>query len=149
MENAAQALIIAGAVLIAILILSMGVYLRNSLNQSAEVYFDSLDTVELEKYNAYFTAYDTPERKEITAQEIVTLISIVQQKEQGTKIYIDGVDCSNWSETEKNKFLEDNILKHNPDPNNPVENAFSYDENDKPIAYDANGKVIQIGFKKN
>ena len=48
MENAAQALIIAGAVLIAILILSMGVYLRNSLNQSAEAYFDNLDTVELE-----------------------------------------------------------------------------------------------------
>jgi hypothetical protein len=146
MENAAQALIIAGAVLIAILILSMGVYLRNSLNQSAEAYFDNLDTVELEKYNAYFTVYDTPERKEITAQEIVSLISIVQQKEQGTKIYIDGVDCSNWNETEKNKFLENNILKHNP--NNQVENAFSYDADNKPIAFDENGKVIQIGFKK-
>lgn len=147
MENAAQALIIAGAVLIAILILSMGVYLRNSLNQSAEAYFDNLDTVELEKYNAYFTAYDTPERKEITAQEIVTLISIVQQKEQGTKIYIDGVDCSNWNETQKNTFLENNILKHNP--NNQVENAFSYDVDNKPIAFDESGKVIQIGFKKN
>ena len=147
MENATQALIIAGAVLIAILILSIGIYLRNSLNQSAKTYFDNLDTVELEKYNAYFTVYDTPEKNEITAQEIVTLINIVQQKDQGTKIYINGVDCSNWNETDKNEFLAGNILKHNP--NNQVENTFSYDATNKPITYDENGKIIQIGFKKN
>ena len=147
MENAAQALIIAGAVLIAIIILSIGLHLRNNLNSDAEAYFKGLDEVELAKYNAYFTVYDTPEKTEITAQEIVSLINIVQQKEQGTKIYVNGVDCSGWTETEKNKFLEENILKHNKD--NQVENAYSYDADKKPIAYDENGKVIQIGFRKN
>lgn len=145
MENATKALIIAGAILIAILIITMGLYLRNSFSETSDSYFKQLDAVELQKYNAYFEVYVDLE-KNITAQEIVTLISLVQQKEQQTKIYIDGdEDCITWTEQEKNKFLEENILTYNRD--GKVLHSYSYV--DGSIDYDDDGKVIKISFEKN
>ena len=47
MENATKALIMVGAILLAMLILAVGLYLHGRLGQTADSYTTKLDTVEL------------------------------------------------------------------------------------------------------
>jgi len=145
MENASKALVIAGGVLLAILIASIGISLKGNLGKSADAYVQKLDTVELQKYNTNFEVYADNTRM-ITAQDIITLIGIVEQKKQDTRIFINNVDCTSYTEQQKSEFLSNNILTHNKD--GTIINSFVYDEVDHPIQYDEEGKVIEIGFKK-
>lgn len=150
MENATKALIITAGVLIAMLILSIGVYFKSNLSKTADTYSKQLDAVELQKYNSNFEIYANEERRNnITVQEIVSLISISQQQEQGTQIYIGTENVTKYDENDKNKLLEDHILKYNKDPNTAtgynVEHTYSYVSMSK----DQFGKVIEIKFKEN
>ena len=145
MENASKALLIAGGVLLAILIASIGISLKGNLGKSADAYVQKLDTVEFQKYNTNFEVYADNTRM-ITAQDIITLIGIVEQKKQDTRIFINNVDCTSYTEQQKSEFLSNNILTHNKD--GTIINSFVYDEVDHPIQYDEEGKVIEIGFKK-
>ena len=72
MENASKALIIAGAVLIGILIISMGVLL-------ATTYYTSMNTNEIQKFNSEITKNFIIENGNIyiTAQGIITLKNIL------------------------------------------------------------------------
>lgn len=141
MENASKALIIAGAVLIAILILMIGVYSVAQFGKTADSYNSQLSITEIHKYNSNFEVFI--ERKDITAQEIMTVINIAQQKEQGTKVYADGVEATAWDEQKKNEFLNNNILIYEPD--GKVKKSYSCIS----IDYDSEGKVSKITFKKN
>ena len=112
MENASKALIMAGAVLIAIMIVTIGVYLVGELGKTSESYVQQLDTVELQKYNSNFEVFI--DRTDITAQEIVTVAGIAKQREQGTKVYVGGTEVTSQADEEfenwKNEFLNDNIF---------------------------------------
>lgn len=144
MENASRALIIIGAVFIAIMIISIGIYLKGRLQRSADGYVSSLDTIELQKYNSIFTVYADTE-KIITAQDIVTMIGAAQRYDYGTKIIIQGEgDCSEFTDQQKHEFLQEYILKEDSSGN--VENSFLYIENS--LKYDDYGRVKQIQFKK-
>lgn len=145
MENASKALIIAGSVLIAIMILALGVYLVGGLEQTADSYTTEVEITEIRKYNSKFEVYVG--RKDIMAQDIITVISMAQHEQREIKVYIDGVDCTNYTEEQKNKFLSENILTYNSD--GTTNNLYSYDEQKCPIKYNSQGMVIQIGFRKN
>ena len=79
MENASKALIIAGAVLIGILIISMGVLLATSLQKTAKTYYTSMTTNEIQKFNSEITKnFIIKDGKTyITAQGIITLKNIL------------------------------------------------------------------------
>ena len=79
MENASKALIIAGAVLIGILIISMGVLLATSLQKTAKTYYTSMTTNEIQKFNSEITKNFIIENEKtyITAQGIITLKNIL------------------------------------------------------------------------
>ena len=149
MENASKALIMAGAVLIAIMIVTIGVYLVGELGKTSDSYVQQLDTVELQKYNSNFEVFI--DRTDITAQEIVTAAGIAKQREQGTKVYVGGTEVTSQTDEEfenwKNEFLNDNILTHikNEEGNEITINSFSYNQ----ITYDETGKVSEIKFTKN
>lgn len=143
MENAAKALIIAGGVFLAIMVLTIGVYLISNLSVVSDSYVTDLDSVELQKFNSDFEVFVG--RNNITAQEIVTIISLVQQKEQEIIITINGNgSCTTWSESEKNEFLQNNVEK-SKEKGEIIQ--YSYVENS--IIYGSDGKVIQIGFREN
>lgn len=76
MDNASQALIIAGTILIAIIVLSMGVYLITNSSTLGESYDKKQELTELTKFNSRFTVFEA--REDITAQEIVTLSNYVK-----------------------------------------------------------------------
>lgn len=145
MENISKALLIAAGVLIGILVLTIAVYLFINFGKTSREYAEKLDKVEIQKYNGNFDKFIG--RDDITAQEIVTTISIIQQKEMGTKIYIDKVDCTNWTEEQKSEFLTNSILIKKDD--NTLENSYFYDLNFYPIEYDEIGIITRISFIKN
>ena len=57
MENASQALIIAGAILLAILIIAIGMYIYNSAQANISSSMDSMSTSEIEAFNSNFETY--------------------------------------------------------------------------------------------
>lgn len=56
MENASKALIIAGAILLAILIIALGIYVFNMAKGATNT--DQLDSVEKQTFNSTFTQYE-------------------------------------------------------------------------------------------
>lgn len=71
MENASQALIISGTILIALLVISVGVYLVVSYSKVSESYGQTQATDAIAKFNANFTKLSN--RTDILAQEIITI----------------------------------------------------------------------------
>lgn len=140
MENASKALIIAAAVMIALMIVSIGLLLKWNLTQVSDSYVEKLDNIELQKYNNYFEIYEG--RTNITAQEIITVIGITKQKNEGTAVWLKNVEITNWDDEQKDKFLSDNIFLEKPD--GTVINVFEC----KQIVYNNDNKVIKIIFEK-
>lgn len=133
MENASKALIIAGTTLISVMVLGIIVFLINKFSIISDTYTSKLDTVELKKYNSNFEVYIN--RDDITAQEIVTLVNLSQEKNNETKVFFGNQDCTNnWDEVNKNEFLKNNIT-----------NFFKYKE----IKYNTTNKVTEIHFLQN
>ncbi len=67
MENASKALIIAGAILLAILLISLGIFVFDSVN--LEEYLNGMDKQSAEIFNGQFTEYSGT----ITGDQAVTL----------------------------------------------------------------------------
>ncbi len=75
MENASKALIIAGGILIAIFIISLGVYLINSTSILSSSYSEKLSQDELNKLNNKFLIY----AKDLNPQQMVSIINLVAE----------------------------------------------------------------------
>lgn len=88
MENASNALLIGGGILIAMLILSIGVYLFTNYNDLGTSYERTMETTEIQKFNEKFLKFEG--REDITIQEIVSLANFAREynNENGTNIKI-------------------------------------------------------------
>ena len=62
MENASKALIIAGAILISILLISIGIILINSGKDITETGTSGMNSQKIQTFNAQFTAYEGRKR---------------------------------------------------------------------------------------
>lgn len=88
MENASNALLIGGGILIAMLILSIGVYLFTNYSDLSASYERTMETTEIQKFNEKFLKFEG--RQDITIQEIVSLANFAREynKENGTNIVV-------------------------------------------------------------
>lgn len=93
MENATKALLIAGGILIAMLILSIGTYLFMTYGQLGERYEQNLTAGEIKKFNNNFIKFEG--RADITAQEIVTLYKFVKAYNQKNETLIATIEVQN------------------------------------------------------
>lgn len=73
MENASKALIIAGAILLAIIIIGIGVYVVNQ--GRASIQSTNLDATAVEAYNTKFQAY---EGKNVKGAQVKSLLDLVR-----------------------------------------------------------------------
>lgn len=91
MENASKALIMAGAVLIAIVIISMGVYLLSSNQESVNVAADASNTLAIKTYNGTFDKYTTGTIKGSTLKQLFIDAKTLnnQKSSDAEKISID------------------------------------------------------------
>ena len=158
MENASKALLIAGGILITILILTIGVYLVGNLSKASDSYVQTLDTNEVRKYNSNFEIYAG--RNDITIQEIITAIGVVQQTGRNTEVYvkndslIGNSNITTMSESKKTELLTQRIAKEVLDTNNnpKTTNTYrcSFNNSDEQLSYDnSSGIISKIVFYKN
>ena len=158
MENASKALLIAGGVLIAILILTIGVYLFATYGQLGESYEKNLSSGEIKKFNSNFIQFEGRNtangNANITAQEIVTLYKFVKAYNEKNETSItnikvendSGSEILNSSNTLNEAELVDFIKNNSNDSASPYGIIYFECTN---IEYDPNtGMVNRIEFKK-
>lgn len=112
MENASKALIIAGEILIAILVLSIAITLIMNVQSVPESYEATITTQEVEKANSYFTKNDG--REDLSPQEVVSVINYAKELnnkyDEGIVIRVNGVNYTSNSITNDDLI---NLIKNN------------------------------------
>ena len=88
MENASKALIIAGAILISILLISVGLIIMNSINDSVQEGARSAESQSAEIFNSNFSMY-AGEQKGSTVKQLITKIISSNGSDSKHQIYLD------------------------------------------------------------
>ncbi len=113
MENASNALIMAGEILIAVLVISLFAYIVVQFGNFSMQMHQEMTESQITGFNNNFTTYSY--RTNITAQEIATAINFAKQSNDDkelewndssiyyTTVYIDGYNIFNSSKYIKNK----------------------------------------------
>ena len=144
MENASNALIMAGGILIAILVLSLAVYLFVNYAKIGESYEQTRQTDEIVKFNTKFTIFT--EREDITAQEIISLANYVKnynkENDSDIKVYVDSIDYAKKGDSDCITFI-----KHNSISDDGEYIYFTCKESDLKTSSET-GKVTEIKFNK-
>lgn len=75
MENASKALIIAGAILISILLISVGILVMNSTGNMQDEVGTTSDSMAIQTFNSNFTVY---EGNEMSGSQVKSLLSYIK-----------------------------------------------------------------------
>ena len=89
MENASKALIIAGAILISILLISVGIIVMNAINNPVQQGASAADSQAVEIFNGKFTGYGGAHQKGTTIKALYTATHSTRRPD-GTEITWDG-----------------------------------------------------------
>lgn len=141
MENVSKALLMAGGVLIAILIITVAVILFSTYSQLGIKYEEKISENQIKKFNSNFTKFEG--RKDITIQEIVTLTNFAKQYEEETEIHIKVNLSSNDLTSKDEGFLIELIRKNLVKPDGTIK-YFNCDSENTKYEY---GKVNIIEFQ--
>lgn len=119
MENASKALLMAGGVLIAILLLTLFAYLFGQMASSTSSIYQTIEKHEIDEFNQQFLNYEGRTRKNakneevlnyLTPQDVATLINLAQNSEENSKfnakveVTLDGKSISKTSK----EWLQEN-----------------------------------------
>lgn len=140
MENATKALLIAGGVLIAILILSAGIYLYVLFSNQSEEYSQVISAVEIQKFNSKFDVYLG--RENITAQEIVSVVNLAREYNNQITIIINNTPFQFNSVNTQENFIKE-CLKQEKTFKCKLITSGAYQN---PV-YDKNGKIVILRFQ--
>ena len=101
MENASKALIIAGAILLAILIITLGIVIYQQA--SGVINNSSMTQVEITQFNTQFTQYQGKQRGSVVKSLYqIVLANNISQDSDDRRVAIDGpVENSNLGKTDK------------------------------------------------
>ena len=80
MENASKALIIAGAILISILLIGVGVLVMNQINKPVSQAGATADSQAVEIFNSKFTPYLGANQPYATAKQALTAVNSVKKE---------------------------------------------------------------------
>lgn len=134
MENATKALLIAGTVLVAIVMISIGVYLYSLYSNQSKEYSEIISTTELQKFNSKFSVYIG--RDNIKAQEIVSIVNLAKEYNNEVQIYLETTKLQFTATSTQEDFIKANQNK-----------LFSCLGNNTNPTYDGTGKIIKLIFK--
>lgn len=85
MENASKALIIAGAILISILLISVGILVMNSTGNMQDEVGKTSDTMATQTFNSQFTTY---EGDSIRASQVKSLLSLIKSSNATNEVSV-------------------------------------------------------------
>ncbi len=130
MENASKALIMAGAVLIAIILISIGVYIISSQKGTIDSSKRLSDTMAIQTYNDSFTKYAGTQKGSVVKDLLDTIQTNNNSKGRKTVITVS-YDIYSGSDVDTISGIKSNII---PAKSYKVDVA----------GYDANGYVTEI-----
>lgn len=132
MENASKALLIAGGVLVAIIIITLAVTLYTVFSNHSKEYNEIMNITEIQKFNSKFDVYVG--RTDITAQEIVSVVNLAKEYENIVEVVI--MNKSNIIQTYTNsEMFVKTFLMNNFECLDTVYN-------------NTTGKIVKIIFKE-
>lgn len=85
MENASKALIIAGAILISILLISVGIIIMNAINNPVDQAATGADEYAIQQFNAKFVKYDGVQ-KGSTLSNLTSEVTVSNAQNDGHQI---------------------------------------------------------------
>ena len=129
MENESKALIMAGSVLLALIVIASIVFLIGRVQNLPDTYTQKWDKIEIQKYNAKFEVFI--DREDITPQEIISIINFAEEKGNITEVYLGSSKFTG----DKNTFLATETV-----------NSTKYKCNYEDIEYGEDGKISEIKF---
>ena len=124
MENASKALIIAGAILIAILLISVGIMVMNSMNKPIDAAAEEADSQAVQMYNAKFTNYAGK-----TATEVKNLLMAIQASNAADKNHY--IDVNHKYKSEGTETYSSTKVKNGNNYNKSIGDLLSEITNDK------------------
>ncbi len=134
MENATKALLIAGGVLIAIIMLSVGVALYSIYSNQAKEYDQIVSDTEIQKFNSKFIIYIG--RTDITPQEVASAVNLAREYNDQIIVNIKNKSGDKMNFPNSESFISSNL------------NAEFTCQNTG-CTYDETGKIKEITFKEN
>lgn len=150
MENTSNALIIAGEILIAVLVISLFAYVVIQFGNFSLQMHETMIESQITNFNSNFTIYSY--RANITAQEIATVINFAKQANDDkelewndssqyyTTVYIDGENVFNSNKYIKNKEEYEN--------NNKIDEVIrKFIKNNNTIYFGCNASLKKNGSK--
>lgn len=137
MENASKALIIAGAILLAILLITLGIYIfqqaQSTVNNSG------MSQAEIQTFNSQFTKYEGEKIKGSAVKSLIQEVNVNNSQDESNEhqIKITGVTASaSGSAAGYNQYLTSGIL-----------NTKTYTV--KITKYGTNGRITDISITAN
>ena len=123
-ENSANALIMAGGVLIAIMLISLAVYVFNASSNFAKTYYSEIDAKTIQAFNNKFEIYT---RGDVTAQDIVSVANLARdtnitnevENDKKDPVYIQvvlyngSIHLEDMTREELYQFMEENSFIDN------------------------------------
>lgn len=88
MENASKALIIAGAILISILLISVGIIIMNAINNPVDSAARSADEYTIQQFNAKFTKYEGIQ-KGSTLSDLTSTVTVSNSQDETHQVELD------------------------------------------------------------
>ncbi|MBQ2917476.1 MAG: hypothetical protein IJE59_04885 [Clostridia bacterium] len=143
MENASKALLISGSILIAMLIISIGVYLFSNYSDLGNSHNQRMQATEIQKFNSNFTKFEG--REDITVQEIVSVVNFVKEYEEETEIKVTvNTPLGNDLSEKSNEYLVELIQNNSINKSN---GAINYYKCERITMNGPYGTVDSIQFK--
>lgn len=160
MDNASKALLIIGAVLIGVLIISFGIYQYSRLEEISSEYSDKTSREQIMEFNSNFTIYQSRNLnlgESVTAHDIVTVVNFARdynlkheysvKSERHIVVNVIGLPGGNYykfelkSDDEQIEFITKYSI------NSVTKRTINFECTDKDISYGKDGKVNSITFR--
>lgn len=129
MENASKALLIAGAILLAILIIAIGMFIYNSAQATVNDSMTSLSTQEIDAFNNQFVSYEQKQTgsnvKALIGRLIANAKTYTEEAAKVPKVTYTASTDSNANVDKKGKALSINQLGSNDGDINAYVNGLS------------------------
>lgn len=107
MENASKALIIAGAILISILLISVGIIIMNAINDPVSRTSETASSQAVQIFNSQFTGYAGTDVDYNTTKQCITAVKSAKGEHEITLDGITGMSGLNRNETYDIDFESD------------------------------------------
>lgn len=106
MENASKALIIAGAILISILLISVGVLIMNSTGDTTKSVEDSAGQIAIRTFNSNFTPYLGENQSASQIRALVSAVNASNAKDKDHPITLEPSDINKQLKSSKKYTVE-------------------------------------------